>query len=57
MKTQEEIGKLARSALSIPVAKRIGVLKGESDESRKQRSIARQAREKVILYKNKIMKL
>ena len=52
-----EIREMAKSASTIPVAKRIGKLRNESDEYRKNRAIDRQAREKMSIYKNKIMKL
>ena len=57
VKTLMEIREMAQSASKIPVATRIGKLRAESDEYRKNRAIATQAREKTRFYKNKIMKL
>lgn len=55
--TQSHIKEIAYSAMKVPVAKRIGALRKESEETRRDRALARDVREKTTLYKNRIMKL
>jgi hypothetical protein len=52
-----EIREMARSTSKIPVASRIGKLRKESEEVRRDRELAKAVREKTRVYKHKIMKL